>query len=375
MCTFVTQICKMNYVATIIEHRSQARIAVSFENKRELIARFKKLKDARWSASLKTWHVPDTEENRKRFDIIENGQLRIENEKATTNSKSEKEIVLNEMQQKAMTIYIEMLQLRNYSYNTIKNYRNMFTVFLKHFPNCKPSAITKEEIMQYLWDRRNKEGWSATMQNQIINAIKFFYEEVLKKQREYYDLPRAQKPFKLPTVLSEEEVKKIFDMVENRKHKIMLFLAYSAGLRVSEIVALKLNDIDNKRMVINIRQAKGMKDRQVMLSEKILDLLRNYYKEYKPSLWLFEGVNKEQYNVRSIQKIFFNAKQKAGIKKKGGIHSLRHSFATHLLEGGTDLRYIQSLLGHTNIKTTIKYTHVSKKEIAKITSPFDKLGI
>ena len=227
--------------------------------------------------------------------------------------------------------------------------------------------------MDYLVMLRRKENWSSTHQNQVINAIKFFYEQVLKQPRTVYDLPRAKKEWKLPSVFAEEEVKGILTALENIKHKTILCLAYACGLRVSEIVNMKIKDIDSKRMVITVRQGKGKKDRQVMLSEKLLLLMREYFKEYKPKVWLFEGQFGEQYSTRSAQLVLKDAKEKAGVTKKGSIHALRHSFATHLLEGGTDLISIKELLGHNSLSTTSIYTHVSKKQLSKIQSPLDKL--
>jgi site-specific recombinase XerD len=188
-----------------------------------------------------------------------------------------------------------------------------------------------------------------------------------------YELPRAKKEFKLPSIFAEEEIRRILFAVENIKHRAILCLAYAAGLRVSELVNMKLKDVDSRRMVITVRQSKGRKDRQVMLSEKLLYLLREYFKKYRPKEWLFEGNKGEQYSTRSIQEVLQHAKQKAGIKKKGSIHALRHSFATHLLEGGTDLISIKELLGHNSLKTTSVYTHVSKKHLSKIQSPLDKV--
>jgi integrase/recombinase XerD len=273
----------------------------------------------------------------------------------------------------AIEAYVALLKLKNYSVATITTYRSLFTIFLCHFPGHKPSTITKHEVMDFLLAYRNSEKWSATIQNQLISAIKFFFEELLKRPKEFYDLPRAQKPEQLPSVFAEQEVKQLILATENLKHRSMLCLAYAGGLRVSEIVNVKLTDIDSKRMVITLRQAKGKKDRQVMLSEKLLLMLREYFKEFKPKLWLFEGQSGGQYSTRSVQEVIQQAKKKAGIKKKGSIHALRHSFATHLLEGGTDIASIKELLGHTSIRTTMIYTHVSKKHLSKIQSPLDKL--
>ncbi len=273
----------------------------------------------------------------------------------------------------AMKAYQEKLLLKNYSASTIRTYKSWFGIFLHHFADQKPSSLTKKEIHQFLVDYRNRNHWSATVQNQFINAIKFFYEKVLGRPSEVYALTRAQKPLQLPSVFAEEEVKKILFASDNLKHRCILCLAYAGGLRVSEVVNLKIADIDSGRMVINIRQAKGKKDRQVMLSEKLLVLLREYFKEFKPNTWLFEGQWGGQYSARSIQEVIQQAKRKAGIKKKGSIHALRHSFATHLLESGTDLISIKELLGHNSLRTTAIYTHVSKKQLSKIQSPLDKL--
>jgi len=282
---------------------------------------------------------------------------------------------LDSMQQLALKAYIELLRLKNYSENTILNYRNWFILFLKHFPGRKPSAITKNEIMDFLVAYRKSGKWSATIQNQLINSIKFFYEKLLNRPRQVYDLPRAKKEFKLPAVFSEDELRRMILSTENLKHRSILCLAYSAGLRISEIVNLKIVDIDRSRMVITLRAAKGKKDRQVMLSPVLLQLISTYYRreKTKPRVWLFEGQYGGQYSTRSIEEIMKKAKALAGVKKKGSIHALRHSFATHLLESGTDLMTIKELLGHSSLRTTGIYTHVSKKQIAKVQSPLDKL--
>ena len=210
--------------------------------------------------------------------------------------------------------------------------------------------------------------------NQAVSAIKFLFAEILDKPRIAIQLPRPNKEKKLPKVLSEEEVSRILAALDNNKHRAILFLTYSAGLRVSEVVNLKIIDIDSDRMLIYIRQGKGRKDRCVMLSEIALQELRRYFKEYRPLEWLFPGAKTDWHiTERTVQKVFANACKIAKIQKQVSVHSLRHSFATHLLEGGTDLRYIQELLGHNSSKTTEIYTHVTKKSIQKIQSPLDKL--
>ena len=209
-----------------------------------------------------------------------------------------------------------------------------------------------------------------------MNALKFYYEQVLYKQKFFWEIPRPKKRLIMPKVLGEEELGNLFKALANKKHKAMLFTAYSAGLRVSEIVALQLKHIDSDRMQILIENAKGKKDRYVNLSPILLEILRDYIKNYstRPTKFLFESEQtKEAYPIRTIQKIFQNAKKDAGIKKDTGIHGLRHSFATHLLEKGTDIKYIKEFLGHFNIKTTERYLHVSRKALVNIVSPLDDL--
>jgi len=280
---------------------------------------------------------------------------------------------LDEVQNVALTAYIEMLRLENYSIHTIRNYKNWLAYFFRYFSGRKPSHINKNEILDFLVAFRKTRSWSATSQNQLINAIKFFYEHLLNRPRELYELPRARRPDQLPTVFSASEVLAIIKAADNLKHKTILCLAYAGGLRISEIVNLKVGDVDSQRMVITLRQAKGKKDRQTMLSERLLIMLRAYFKKYKPKVWMFEGQKGEQYSTRSISKIMYVCKAKAKVHKKGSIHALRHSFATHLLEGGTDLVSIKQLLGHNSLRTTMQYTHVSNKHISKIQSPLDKL--
>jgi integrase/recombinase XerD len=206
--------------------------------------------------------------------------------------------------------------------------------------------------------------------------LNFIIEQVLGREKFFWEIPRPKKPLLLPKLLNEDELRKLFNALTNKKHKAMLFTAYSGGLRVSEVVNLKIADIDSQRMQIFIERAKGKKDRNVNLSPVLLDILRNYLKEYKPrpKVYLFESEQTfSAYPTRTAQQVFANAKKKAGIRKEVGIHSLRHSFATHLLDKGTDIKFIKDLLGHFNIKTTERYLHVSKERLINIVSPFDDL--
>jgi len=255
--------------------------------------------------------------------------------------------------------YKDLLIQKRYSKNTIKTYCGYFQDFCNYFKNDNLKEITTENINNYILHLIKSKNISISQQNQRINAIKFYFEKVLNRQKQFYNLHRPKKEHKLPKVLSKNEVKKILDSSTNIKHKSILMLIYSAGLRRSELLNIRISDIDSERMVINIRGAKGNKDRISLLSNNTLNLLREYYKEFKHS-------------PTSVSNILKKAVAKAGINKKVTPHVLRHSFATHLLEQGTDLRYIQELLGHSSSKTTEIYTHVSKRAIDKIKNPIDE---
>ena len=267
--------------------------------------------------------------------------------------------------------YKELLIQKRYSNNTQRIYCNYFKDFNSYFKDNELDKLTTEQINNYILDLIQSKKISISQQNQRINAIKFYYEKILGRNKQYYALHRPNKEHKLPKVLSKNEVKKILTSSNNLKHHCILLLIYSAGLRRSELINLKVSDINSDRMIVNIVNAKGKKDRISLLSENTLKLLREYYKKYKPANYLFEGMKGGKYSPTSVAKILKKTALKSGLQKNVTPHMLRHSFATHLLEQGTDLRYIQELLGHNSSKTTEIYTHVSKKAIAKIKNPVD----
>jgi site-specific recombinase XerD len=271
--------------------------------------------------------------------------------------------------------FIEKLKELRYSEQTVKTYAAMLEEFINYYYKHDIAKIDERMIKAFLRYLVSERKVSVSYQNQSINAIKFYYERILGGQRKLYYIDRPRREKSLPAVLSEQEVTEILNAVENIKHKAILMTIYSAGLRISEVINLKIKDIDSKRMQIRIEQGKGRKDRYTLLSLKALEILRNYFVEYKPKEWLFEGQKGDQYSSRSIQSILRAAVAKTKIKKKVTPHTLRHSFATHLLENGTDLRYIQSLLGHESSKTTEIYTHITTKGFDQIKSPLDKLNI
>jgi integrase/recombinase XerD len=271
--------------------------------------------------------------------------------------------------------YIDKLVLRRYSPNTIRTYKAFFTDFINYFSDKKIDAISEDDIRKYILYLIEQRQVSESYQNQAINAIKFYYEKVKGGERKVYYIDRPIKSVKLPKVLSEEEVIKILSTITNLKHRCIIFLIYSSGLRLSEVANLTIKDVLSDRGLLFVKGGKGKKDRTTILSEKVLKLMRSYYKEYKPKVYLFEGIEGGKYSKRSIQQILKTALQKASYAKGASIHTLRHSFATHLLERGTDLRYIQALLGHESSRTTEIYTHITTKGIDKIKSPLDNLDI
>ena len=343
------------YTAKLITYKGTKRIAVTFEKNQELINRFKKLDGAKWSATLKMWHLPDTAEYRQKFKIPAEKQLSAE-----ARQQIEK--------------FVQWLRSKRYSESTIKTYTEAIRIFLQFFSEKALNDIGNEDIITFNNDYILKNKLSASYQNQMVNAVKLFFQTVQNRKLNIEQIHRPKKPKTLPNVLSKEEIKAILEAHGNLKHRTMLSLIYACGLRRSELLNLKPADIDSKRGVLLIKQAKGKKDRIAPISEKIIELLRQYYKAYKPQVWLFEGQTKgEQYSEKSLENVLKQALQKANIKKPVSLHWLRHSYATHLLESGTDLRFIQELLGHNSSKTTEIYTHVSTKSLQKIKSPFDDL--
>ena len=273
-----------------------------------------------------------------------------------------------------MELLIQEMRLRGFRAKTLKSYTGHSRRLADHFGKT-PEEISQEEIRTYLTEIL-EEGASHSYVNQCISALKFLYANALKLDRHLEGLPRPKKERKLPKVLGKQEVLRILQAIENKKHRAIMLLTYSAGLRVGEVVRLKREDIDVERRLISVRQAKGRKDRQTLLSDFALEAIRIYLSSYRIRTWLFPGAKPGTHlHERSVQKVFTRAYEKAGITKSASVHTLRHSFATHLLESGTDLRYIQELLGHSSPKTTEIYTHVSQKSLGRIQSPLDSLMV
>jgi site-specific recombinase XerD len=368
-------------------YKNENRILIRFENIAAWNKRIQKVPGARWSRTLKGWTIPDTSENRIKCKLPVDEQPAVNSQPVTVHYKqlakysnhqtTNKTALLNisENNQQELKKYLHQLQLKAYSPSTIRTYRIEFAQLLQTLKNIPVQNLEPQHIQRYLL-YCIKNGLTENSIHSRLNALKFYFEQVLHREKFFFEIPRPKKPLLLPKVFNEAELGRMFSAIENLKHKAIVFTAYSAGLRVSEVVNLKLKDVDSKRMQLFIERAKGKKDRYVKLSILLLDILRAYIKQckIKPKVYLFEGqYSGTPYSVRGAQLIFENAKQKAGIKKEAGFHALRHSFATHLLEKGTDIKYIKELLGHFSIKTTERYLHVKKQDLITIASPLDDL--
>ncbi len=356
------------------------------------LARLKKIVGARWNPDRKQWQLPDTPATRAALAEI------VAMPSSPPNVIAVKPKPANAPPKPARHRYVagrdkpltthpphslikqvdDELVLRGMAYGTRKSYgqhlRNFFD-WLKQ-KHIAPEQATRENVRGYLVELATSGRVSAAYCIGARAAVIFLYGTTLKQRDKVSDLPRMKRPQQLPVVLSKDEITKIFKVTSFLKHKALLVTAYSAGLRVGEVVRLKVSDIDSKRMKIRVTAGKGAKDRETLLSETALRILREYFRAFKPKDWLFPGEERcEHLSERSAERVFKDSLKKAGIIKPATFHTLRHSFATHLLEDGVDMRYIQELLGHGNIRTTERYTHVSQNALGQIKSPLDKMGL
>jgi site-specific recombinase XerD len=360
-------------------HQDILIVAFKFDYDNFLIGEIRKIKGNAWSQSKRVWYIPKEKfnlhqvfEHLKAVAYLDYSMLK--------QVKQDKPEPLSSKPQlkpdvKIPEAYINLLVQKRYSLNTQKIYISYFSDFMRHVNHSQLERVSKEEINAYILKLIKENNISSSQQNQRINAIKFYYEKVLGNPKTTYDIERPRKERKLPEVLSKEDIQKMLTNTKNLKHMAIIALTYSCGLRRSEVINLKLKDIDSSRMLIKIRGGKGYKDRYVQLAKSLLNILREYYKKYKPKVYVFEGQNNEQYSSTSISNMIKNAAKKAGIKKRVFPHILRHSFATHHLEQGTDLRYIQEWLGHNSSKTTEIYTHISEKDFKKFNNPIDDFDL
>lgn len=336
------------------------RFAVAFPYSVERVAKIKTISGRVWHPDKKIWIIANKPGTLKKLRALF----------------SDEKVVFTKAEPRTGTGHIierlsEQLLLEGYSRKTNKAYLGHVLKYMRYLKK-DPLEVGEKEINGYFRYLVEELEASRSYYDQAISAIKFFYNKVLKKSKVIENVNRPRRERRLPVVLSREAVKRLLDSVTNLKHLAILMLVYSAGLRVSEVVGLKPEDLDEERGLIRVRSAKGLKDRYTILSAIALKTVKAYRNAFPTGPWLFPGSTPSQHlTIRTVQKIIETARLKAGILQSFSVHTLRHSFATHLLEAGTDLRYIQELLGHSSSKTTEIYTHVSKKALGGITSPLD----
>lgn len=360
-------------------HKGEAIIAVKFAYNKEIINLVKQIDGAKWSQSKRYWYylekdfyLPFVFEILSEVAFIDYSDLSNKNINKRNPKTNKKEI--SKTKPIIPQAYYDILDQRRYSESTKNTYLKYFADFMASFKNQELEEISHDSINQYILKLIREHRMSASQQNQRINAIKFYYEKVLGREKEYFDISRPRKIKALPKVIAEEEIFNMLKAASNIKNKLIIGLIYSAGLRRSELLNLRKEDIITSKRMIIVRGGKGKKDRVTLLSEMIIELLETYYKEFKPNYWVVEGVNRKKYSATSVGNIVKSTAKKARVSIEVTPHILRHSFATHLLEQGTDLRYIQELLGHDSSKTTEIYTHISKKSLANIISPLDRIS-
>lgn len=367
---------------TTQEHHGEERLFAEVPYQKELTARIKSIPGARWSSSKKQWHfnlnpqvVALLKEKLGGLAQVDVTVLRKQLQERKAKQEAERLSTVDHSTAEALNYFRLWMEQKRYSAETVKNYMNQVVQFFRYYHPRSYRELTVEDVERYNHEVIIAHGLSVSFQRGMVGAIKLFYTQATGAKM---DLNKLQRPFsesRLPEVLSKEEVQKIIRATENIKHKALLSLIYSCGMRIGEVIHLKLKDLDKQRKLIRIVQAKGKKDRYVPYSDKLRLLLKQYYDEWKPREYLFEGQYGGTYTDRSAARVLQNAVEKCRIKKRVTLHTLRHSFATHLLEAGTDIRYIQELLGHNSPKTTMIYTHVSSKKISEIKSPLDDLEI
>jgi integrase/recombinase XerD len=377
-------------------HNGESRIALKFPYDKELISVIKELSEARWSRRMGCWHIPDSSDvittllqafHRKAY--IDYSAIRVNLPKRTNNSSDKNQnagagmkhgisygelALLSKKGEEDIARYKRWLEANRYPESTVKTYTSMIQKFLRFISPKEASECTSDDLIRIVDEYIIPNGLSYSFQNQMISSIKKFYSNIYRSAIDPGNLERPRRQHRLPNVLSKGDVRKILTVLTNEKHRVMLSLIYACGLRRSELLKLQPGDVERGRKLLRIKQSKGFKDRIVPLSEKIIGMIDDYINHYKPQKHLFEGQwPGEMYSASSLEKVFKNACEKAGLGSEVTLHWLRHSYATHLLEAGTDLRHIQELLGHRSSRTTEIYTHVSSQSLEKIRSPFEDI--
>jgi integrase/recombinase XerD len=389
-----------------VSHDGGMRVALIFPHNYEVEKHIRTLPGAAWDQRMHYWHIAEEKniDNTIIKRLVDVARIEFRSEKTIkvvekTFNKSDKKSIdpyggekylqplqpavpVTDLTDKKLSRtalddinrYRRWLESHRYPPSTIRTYTSMLETFLKFVSPKEASECNADDLVAMVNDYVLPRRLSYSYQNQLISAVKKFYGVICREVIDPGTFTRPRVRHRLPNVLSKEEVKRILSAPVNEKHRVVLSVIYGCGLRRSEVLMLEPGDIDRDRMLLTVRQSKGFKDRVVPLSARMIEMIDAYIKRYRPVSYLFEGQRPgERYSATSIEKVFRKACSMAGIKKNITLHGLRHSYATHLLEAGTDLRYIQELLGHKSSKTTEIYTHVTEKSIQKIRTPFDDL--
>jgi len=366
---YLKTIMKKNAILMILPRKNAGRIKfqIPYAMKEERQA-FKQLNGSYYHPNQRLWSLPNTAEHKQKVLDLFGAKMQTE---ARSIPPEMPQAAITEQVQLELDRHYQKMKLKHYSDSTIRTYQSNLSAFFTYFKNSDLAALTKDQIEGYLFELVQKYKISEQKQNMVINAIKSYYEHTLGMPREYYNITRPKRSKDLPNTLSEAEVLAIINSPKNIKHKAILHTIYSAGLRVGEVIRLRVKDVRSDDGFLFIKDSKGKKDRHTVLSPLLLDLLRAYYKVHKPSYWLFEGQDGGQYSAKSIQQVYRKAVQKVGANPWSTPHTLRHSFATHLMQRGVNIRYIQTALGHSSTKTTEIYTRVLSINSKTLTSPLD----
>ena len=348
------------------KHRGEICIFISFTFDSEIIDLLKKNTSAFWSNSNRAWYLPLSNKNRHKL-------LEVLKQYNVVDKIKETYLELTENQKKFLNGYYLFLKGKRYSKSTIKTYTFFIAHFVSFYSDIDLKELTHVHVRKFIESIFLKRKYSISTQRQFISAVKLFTQYFPETSIQDIELTRPKKSKKLPIVLSQEEVITIIRITKNLKHRAIITLLYSSGIRISELLALKISDINIERRQVRIENAKGRRDRYVILAENFIPLLLNYYHTYQPKVFLIENLKGQQYSASSVRKFIKKSCEKAGILKHVTPHTFRHSFATHLLEDGVSLRYIQELLGHSKPETTMIYTQVTQKSLLKIKSPLDQI--
>ncbi len=355
-------------------HRNHSQLFLSFPKNSELIASIKSIPNSRWSQRFTSWYVLDTPNNlNKILSVFQKiAHLDLSQLQSSSQKKYRNKLLLTPDQKNVLNGFYIYLKGKRYSISTVKTYTYLVADLFYYHLKIHPKELTNTSILEFEQNVLSKHNYSISTHRQFISALKQFVDYYPKSCIKDVSLERPKKSRTLPVVLSQEEVLDLLRCTMNLKHRAVIGLIYSAGLRISELINLQLVDINVDRKQLLIKNGKGRKDRYVSIGETFLPLLSNYFFSYKPTTYFVEGKVGEKYSAESVRQFLKRSCVKAGISKCVTPHTLRHSYATHLLENGVDLRYIQELLGHAKPETTMIYTHVSRKDLLKIVNPLDE---